>query len=324
MDRGDCMKLILSISGGGIRGLIPAIILKEIENCTGKSISDMFDLISGNSTGGIIACLLSVPDENNKPRYSAERVVKMYEEFGKKVFSRTFFRKILSFDGLISTKYSEKPLEKLLKQYFGDIRLEKACTNLLIPTYKISHIPYPFFFKTHHAKNNKKDKENPYLWECARATSAASSYFKPYYFDRTNTFIDGGIFANNPSLCAYAQAKKQWKNEKIILLSLGTGKNTKGFSYDKIKNWGLIQWAIPYFQQTSLSADDTVDNILKTMTSANGDAYYFIQTELEEKALTIDDSSDENLKRLEAAAERLIVRKRQTIDEICSLILMNT
>ena len=318
------MKLILSISGGGIRGLIPAIILKEIEHRTDKSISDMFDLISGNSTGGIIACLLSVPDQNQNPKYSAESVVKMYEEFGKEIFSRTFFRKIFSIDGLISPKYSEKPLEKLLKQYFQNIRLEKACTDLLIPAYKISHVPYPFFFKTHHAKNNKKDKENPYLWECARATSAASSYFKPYYFDRTNTFIDGGIFANNPSLCAYAQAKKQWKNEKIILVSLGTGKNTKGFSYEKIKNWGLIQWAIPYFQQTSLSADDTIDNILKTITSSNGDAYYFIQTELEEKTLKIDDCSDENIKRLEAAAQRLLIRKNQIIDEICSLILMNT
>ena len=60
------------------------------------------------------------------------------------------------------------------------------------------------------------------------------------------------------------------------------------------------------------------------MTSANGDVYYFIQTELDEKTLKIDDCSDENIKRLEAAAQKLLIRKNQTIDEICSLILMNT
>lgn len=114
------MKLILSISGGGIRGLIPAIILKEIERRTGKKISDMFDLISGNSTGGIIAypfCLFLLKIQ--KPKYSAESIVKMYEKFGKRNFQQNFFqRKVLSLDGLISPKYSGKTFRKTTKALF--------------------------------------------------------------------------------------------------------------------------------------------------------------------------------------------------------------
>ena len=84
------MKLILSISGGGIRGIIPAIILSHIEKHVGKPISKCFDLIAGTSTGGIIATLLSVP-ENNKPKYSASQVVELYKQFGTQVFKKIYY-----------------------------------------------------------------------------------------------------------------------------------------------------------------------------------------------------------------------------------------
>lgn len=316
------MKIILSISGGGIRGLIPAIILEEIEKRTNKRIADSVDLIAGNSTGGIIACLLSVPDEYCSSKYSAKDIVRMYKNFGKQVFKRSIFKKIVTINGLLKTKYSEKKLENLLKEYFGCTTLNKTCTNIIIPTYQVSSIPFPMFFKTRHAQKSLKSKENPRLWECARATSAASSYFRPYYYDSSTTYIDGGIFANNPSLCAYIEAKKHWKNEKIILISLGTGEKNKGLDYNKIKNWGLIQWAVPYFEQTSLSADNTIDYMLKNLSEINGDVYYFIQTELDDKSLKLDDASTENIKRLEKTTKTLIERNSDIIDEICKYMLI--
>lgn len=88
------MKFILSISGGGIRGIIPAVVLAELENITQKPIAKSFDLIAGTSTGGIIASMLAVPGKNQQPKYSAQKVVELYKDFGKTVFNQSFLRKL--------------------------------------------------------------------------------------------------------------------------------------------------------------------------------------------------------------------------------------
>lgn len=86
------MKKILSIDGGGIRGLIPALVLAEIEQATGKRISELFDLIVGTSTGGILALALNIKDTNGKAKYSAEDLTKIYLERGKNVFDKSLLR----------------------------------------------------------------------------------------------------------------------------------------------------------------------------------------------------------------------------------------
>ena len=316
------MKIILSISGGGVRGLIPAIVLAEIEKRTGKRISDCCDLIAGNSTGGIISCLLTVPNKNGMPKYTASKIVTMYKQFGKYVFKRSVFRKIATLSGWSWSKYPAKPLEELLKEYFGEIKLNEVTTDVLIPTYQITNVPYPSFFKSTHAKNPTCCEENPYLWECARATSAASSYFSPYKYSDKLTFIDGGLFANNPAMCAYAQGKKMWgDNEQIVLISLGTGEDLKGYEYKTIKNWGMVQWAVPYFEQTSISADSMVDCMLRTFTCSNcDDKYYRLQAALDEYSLKMDDTSDKNMDRLEGFAKQLIEKNTKIIDDICEIL----
>ena len=315
------MKIVLSISGGGIRGLIPAIILQEIEKRTDMRISECCDLISGNSTGGIISCLLTTPNIKNRPKYSAGQIVNMYKEFGREVFKRNIARIIFSFGGLIANKYSYKPLEKLLKDYFQITRLSDATTNLLIPSYQISNTPFPHFFKSTHAKASYSKEKNPFLWQCARSTSAASSYFRPYKFNNELTFIDGGLFANNPSMCAYSQAKKMWGDEeKIVLISLGTGECLQGYPYNKIKHWGIVQWAIPYFQQTSISADSTVDYMMKTFANSNSDdLYYRLQPLLDKQFLKMDDASAKNMSMLENCAKQLIEENTDMINEICEI-----
>lgn len=320
------MKIILSISGGGIRGLIPAIVLAELEKEIGKGIGANCNLIAGNSTGGIITCLLAAADEKGEAKYTAEEIVAFYKTFGKTVFKKSLLRKIFTLDGLIFTKYSYKPLEKLMKQYLGDLKLEDTITDILIPTYQVSDIPLPYFFKSIHAKKDgnitfeKQYLQNVYLWQCARATSAANSYFAPYQYGDL-TFVDGGIFANNPSVCAYAEGKNMWgEEEPIALISLGTGENLKGYPYKKIKNWGILQWAIPFFKQSSLSSDEAINYILETFSHAKtGDQYYCLQAKLDEDCTKMDNASEENLIRLEQAAKQMIQDNKQTFDSIVSL-----
>ncbi|MEG0806049.1 MAG: patatin-like phospholipase family protein [Lachnospiraceae bacterium] len=315
------MKVILSISGGGIRGLIPALILAKLESMTNLPIASSCDLIAGTSTGGIIAALLTTPNSQGQPKFSANEIVALYKTFGKKVFHQSLLRKFTTLDGLIGTKYSTAPLEKLLKSYFGTTKLSETTTNILIPAYQISHKPYPYFFKTLHAKQSGLRIENPDLWECARATSAANSYFKPYRMDKNRTFLDGGVFANTPAMCAYAQAKNLYgERESLVIISIGTGEDLIGYRYDKICNWGMLQWALPFFRQTSISSGETIDYMLRTF-AVNGDHYFRLQSRLDKESLKMDDVSDRNLMALEEAANCTIMANASMLHTISNLLL---
>ena len=129
------MVSVLSIDGGGIRGIIPAAILAEIEKRTGKPICELFDYIAGTSTGGIIAAMLAAPDEKGKPMFTAEQVKSMYIELGSNVFHSSLVRKILTLGGILGTRYSSRRLEKYLCEYFKGIRLHSALSKLIITAY---------------------------------------------------------------------------------------------------------------------------------------------------------------------------------------------
>ena len=119
---------ILSIDGGGIRGIIPAMILAEIERRTGRRIAEMFDLIAGTSTGGILALGLTVPHEQkrNKPRYRASQLVSFYEEDGKEIF-HSFWQDVVSLHGLMEERYPSEPIERVLRKYLGDQMRMSQC-----------------------------------------------------------------------------------------------------------------------------------------------------------------------------------------------------
>ena len=169
---------ILSIDGGGIRGIIPALVLYEIEKRTGQPIAKLFDLIAGTSTGGILALGLVKPNKNGTPQYSAKNLEELYENEGKTIFSSTICHKIKSLDGLLDEKYPSSRIESVLKKYFGDTHLSEALTNIIVPSYEIEQRT-PWFFKSFNAKDTNKKNEDFLMRQVARATSAAPTYFEP-------------------------------------------------------------------------------------------------------------------------------------------------
>ncbi len=205
---------ILSIDGGGIRGLIPALILTEIEERTGKSISELFDLLAGTSTGGIIAIGLNVTDPHTGKPYAAERIAGLYEDNGHKIFEKKHLLPALG--ALLDESYYHQGLEDVLESYFGEADLKNTRTELLITSYDIEHRK-PFYFLSREAKLNP-EQENFRLRDIARATSAAPTYFEPHPLSNSHyphlALVDGGVFANNPALLAYSEAIniKRWKD----------------------------------------------------------------------------------------------------------------
>ncbi|MDJ0736642.1 MAG: patatin-like phospholipase family protein [Nostocaceae cyanobacterium] len=125
---------ILSIDGGGIRGIIPAVILSEIEEKTGKRIAELFDFIAGTSTGGILTLGLTKPDAQGQPQYTANHLIKLYEIEGKKIFHRSdaITEKM---SPIWRRKFPSNGIEGVLQEYFGDTLLSQALKEVLITSY---------------------------------------------------------------------------------------------------------------------------------------------------------------------------------------------
>ena len=177
----DAPLRILSIDGGGIRGIIPATVLAEVERRTGKPVAEAFDLIAGTSTGGILALALTRPGDAGGPAYRAEDLVGLYEREGPGIFSRSLCKRIRSVDGLLDERYPSHGLEDALDTYLGDARLSDALTDVIVPAYDIERRG-TFFFKSRKARIDEADDFA--MRDAAHATSAAPTYFEPVRIER--------------------------------------------------------------------------------------------------------------------------------------------
>jgi patatin-like phospholipase/acyl hydrolase len=295
---------VLSIDGGGIRGLVPALILAEFERRSGRRAAELFDLIAGTSTGGILACALAKPDA-----LSAERLVDLYRQEGPKIFDRTVWQRIHSIEGLADEKYDDEGLEEALGRYLGETRLRDTVTDVIIPAYDTER-RRPEFFKSARAREDPS-RDFP-LRAVARATSSAPTYFQPALLgDRP--LIDGGVFAVNPAMCALAEVYRYTPDAEVVLVSLGTGQLTRPFPYEAIKDWGLVGWARPLIDVVFDGASDVVDYHL---TQLLGEQRFFrFQTELTSASDDLDDATESNLRALQLTGERLISERERDLNQ---------
>ncbi|CAF2840896.1 unnamed protein product [Rotaria sp. Silwood2] len=210
---------ILSIDGGGIRGLIPAIWISELERRTGLNSCSMFHMMAGTSTGAIIAAGLSLPDKYNVriPRYRAVDIVELYTTHSKKVFSN----QCSMFDILGSScKYTDNGRKTLFDLYFENTKLSQTLTDLVIPAVQSGSSVTDLFRRSESLIDPSRNYK---LTDVLMCTTAAPTYFSPYKLENS-VFVDGGVQANNPALLAYAEACRNRTNrDNMFILSLGTG-----------------------------------------------------------------------------------------------------
>jgi patatin-like phospholipase/acyl hydrolase len=314
---------VLSIDGGGIRGLIPATVLSEIEKRTGSRIAELFDLIAGTSTGGILALGLVKPSsaDETRPQYAATDLAALYKTEGPRIFARSPWHEVLALDNLLDERYESAGIEAVLKQYFDDVPLSKAVTETLVTSYELQ-TREPWFFARHKARE-QEGWDFPMRF-VARATSAAPTYFEPEELKSTTPhggLIDGGVFANNPAMCAWVEAKKLHPGpEEVLVVSLGTGEHTRPIAYKEAKDWGLAHWAKPILDVVFDGVSDTIDHQMTILCreSDNGDPrYYRFQTELDIGSDDMDNVTKTNLAALEQKAQQLIHEKTDSIDRLC-------
>lgn len=270
---------ILAIDGGGIRGYYAAHIIKRIQESFGINFSEEFDLITGTSTGSIIAAALALD-------IPIARICTLYEKHSRKIFKPTSF----SFGGLLRAHYSQKSLHSLLHKEFGDNTLSDTKTRLLIPSTDIGN-GQVHVFKSSYSDEFTRDS-NIRIADAVLASCAAPKYFDPAFVD-PYLLADGGLWANNPSLVAVTEAMTRLSSslDSIQLLSIGTGIGNNYYPVNKRNNmWGFLTgWGIKSFIEMllnlqSANAHNTVGLLL------NEDQLIRINFE-SDRALPLDDPS---------------------------------
>lgn len=282
------MYKILALHGGGIRGVITARVLASLEKYTGKLCHELFDLVAGTSTGGILACLIGL----GMPMAKAEEI---YSVDGPIIFKKRFFLRT----GLCIAKYPKKNIESILMKWFKETRLKDSMCDILVPAF--DHVNNTACIMTS-SDARVGGPANLQLWRVARRTSSAPVYFP----SAEGQYHDGGVFANNPSLCALAEALKTHTQDKIQILTIGTG------DLPQARKLGVghegAMGILPNLSSIFMNAgSDAIDYICQMLLQ---DRYMSIQTDLTGISPAMDDASTKHISQLQAAADRRI----QSID----------
>ena len=326
---------ILALDGGGIRGIIPATIMQyvesEIQRKTGNKnarIADYFDLLAGTSTGGILSCIYLAPNPEpgpNKPstEFDASQALQFYVDEGFGIFNGSKISAWRRLGGLLNaTEFNPAFIENLFKARFKDLKMHELLKPCLVTTYNMEK-KNSYFFVSNEPEDLKREF---YVRDVARSTSAAPTYFPPAKIKNLATGekmvnIDGGVFANNPSMCAYAEARNTHFEERgvkeptasdMLILSIGTGGGSfKLPDLNKSQKWGVIKWAksIP-----EIMMDGSVDTVAFQMSEIFGtlekkdDQMCFKRVSVPEEAKKLyaadmSDASPENIKNLQKAAQ---------------------
>ncbi|MEY8689932.1 MAG: patatin-like phospholipase family protein [Leptothrix sp. (in: b-proteobacteria)] len=306
------MKWILSIDGGGIRGIIPALVLAEIESRTGKPIAQMFDLVAGTSTGGILALGLAKDRGDRTPQYTASDLVDIYQKRGKDIFKRSLWKGISSVGGLADEVYSARGIEQVLDDFFGREPLGAALTKSMVTCYDIQNRE-PVFLKSW-----RDEFKSVLMKDAARATSAAPTYFEPALVPiggSNRALVDGGVYINTPAVSAFVEAKKLFPDEDDFrVVSLGTGELVRPIGFQESKDWGKAGWLLPLL---SCMFDGSADAANYQMKLLLEDRYLRLQTSLSIASDDMDNATNGNLENLKAEASKLIRMHSTEIDTLC-------
>nr|GMC51494.1 Patatin-like protein 2 [Ipomoea batatas] len=340
---------ILSIDGGGIRGIIPATILAfleaQLQVMTSKEldgekvrICDYFDLIAGTSTGGLVTATLTAPNEHKRPLFAAKDILLFYKEHGPKIFAEGYmtcrggglfgkFRRGLA--SFIGPKYDGKYLHQVLEEELGNTRLHQTLTPIVIPTFDINNFQ-PHVFTNYEAEDcSELDVK---LSDICIGSAAAPTYFPAHYFENIDdkgnrsefNLIDGGVTVMQRMESSKDEDVGPGTNRRFRVLSLGTGSSNycKKYTAKMAADWGIAGWLAhgdgnPLLDVFSDASSDMVDYHIATSFHSldAGKNYLRIQeNQLEGELASVDVTTEENLKNLEDIGIKLLTKRVSKLD----------
>lgn len=332
------MKRILSIDGGGIRGIIPGMILVALEekiqratNNQNAHLTDYFDFFAGTSTGGILLSILLCPDDENpkKQKYTAKQALNIYLDHGVEIFTATPWRRFLNKFGLLSELYDNTVLEKVLYDYFGDRKLSELLRPCIITAYNIE-LRKNHLFRQQKAISHGESRDF-YIRDVCRATSAAPTYFSvAEIFSLAKTrypLVDGGVFAHNPSLSALLELIKSYNTyriDDIWILSLGTGLSKISYNYEHFKKKKAISIGPALVDIMSSSSAESTDYYLKQLFRSVKKVSNYIRIEpsnLSSINPSMDAASESNIQKIISLGDKLVSENEELLDRIVAGIV---
>lgn len=292
---------ILVVDGGGSKGTMAIEqLVKFEETLDGRKLSDVFNLFSGTSTGGIIAVLLSAG-------ISAKDIRDLYVKHGAKIFDKKFLRY-----GIFRSRYADEYFNEVIKQYVSK-KLLNDCGMLIVPAYNATKMDKIIF------KSMKQTHKQVPLFDVIRSTASAPTYFDPHTYDNS-VLIDGGLVINNPSMVCFIEGLKRGYKE-INILSVGAGIKEIPMTHRNLSK-GILKNARALFDVCLSEQAQTTDymmgqlyEVLPLLFGINMGKYMRVDCLLIKSTASIDDFSAENVKNmLEDANSSFQYNKRKFED----------
>jgi uncharacterized protein len=339
---------ILSIDGGGMRGIIPALLLQRLEQLLGKRLdqrqrpreplANFFDVVAGTSTGAILAAGLAGCSDGEHPLAEPATLIEFYRKDGAQVFAGERRRIWLpaparriaeSMRGFLTPKFAtgQQRLRKKFEEICGEARLPSAVANLVIPAFT-GNGPFVFRGGPDWPEGSQPDY---FLRDVLLATTAAPYLFPParvaaFGQPVMQSFVDGGLFANNPALHAYLDARELFGDRRdILLVSLGTASDFHPIDYHKARNWGAYGWLNPQAGLPLIQAmmqghsQDIHRNLQRLIPNPN----WYLRFDIRSPAPlpTFDDASPEALQLFERIGDEIIRQNEELLEDLADRLV---
>ena len=338
---------VLTIEGGGVRGIIPTRLLTALESLAEAPITDLFDVLVGTSTGGMLVLGLVAPGEGGGPAYPARNVGDIYTSHGQQIFpkpasslprslqeAREWWASASSSAAIFgfnpdagNARYSPEGIEEAFELYFGESMLSEALVDVVVTSYDLQ-TKSPVLFRSRDAQADPAD--DLLMRDMARATSAAPTYFPPLEMEwegvEDRLLVDGGVFAKNPALIGYVEGvtrarERGLRDSDVVVVSLGTGrpKRIKALTYKEFVSRSWLKLAEDVFRAAEDGQAALHDQVLTTLI---GDHYWRFQTVLAEIAsYAMDDVSDENVEGLKHLGDQLVGERLDDLKELAKRLV---
>ncbi len=316
---------VLVLTGGGVRGLVPLHVLAEIERQTGKKAGELFDFVSGTSTGAISVSSLMVGDGSGGYKFSAKYVEERYFEQSRKMFSSPWYHQYLTMFGLLAPRFLPDNKLQILEEYFDDKTIGELKGNLLIPVYNIDTNSLQIIknWNPPYGKSN----ENYLVKDLINGASNPPMIFPPVAFSIKNDdhlFIDPAVLLNNPILHIYSNVRGLFPDKRINLVFISNGGiGADKYDYRSMFGFGLYGLYQYLFSAPALSTklySDFMEEYLQDASRYSDLISYHAVIATPTKKISPTDASIENLRRVELFAEEMVERNKENIAKIVAAL----
>ncbi len=317
---------VLVVSGGGVDGIIPLTYLKYFEEHAKRPVSELFDLFVGTSTGSIIVSALNIPDASGHSYISAAQLLQDYKTDSKKIMNSTVWRKIFTLNGLLGPRFSTQNLYKNYQEKQGAAEpFYRLLNHVAVTNYHLEKLSMSVL------ENWDCNSERVYspIADILVSNTAAPMFYAPVIFSNKNqytqTYIDGALMSNSPSLQAIRIATKQFpKMKKIILVHLDTGHfslKEHELLQDGSRSWGAVDWIVPlakiFFKSQRYEVHQGLNDLLQFV-SPDKFQYFYLNANVPSDAFNV---SDEHFKHLESVSGDAVKTQEKKLDKLLDMLV---